>query len=129
VTSATTSGSCATTFIGRKASVAFVLPADVQSWAGVLTYVVLVDGSIVWRPDSSLCDPVAPGLNSLGRGRERLFSYCSELGPRDAGRYWGGGPPDDNLSSQRHSVEVVASLPGTKVRFSARGEIDLRCGP
>lgn len=125
VTTATSSGTCSSTFLGRKAILEFVLPSKLRRWADALTYTILVDGSQVWRPDSSMCEPVAPGLNSLGRGKELLFSYCA----KDPQIVWGSDDPTSVLSRGRHDVEVIASLPGTKVRFSARGNVDLACSP
>src|SRR5688572_29736059 len=115
------SASCATTFVGRKAVVEVGVPAEQDRWAAALIYTVFVDGSRVWRPDSSLCSPTAPGQNSLGRGRELLFSSCPQA--------MDGSNLAAALSRGVHDVEVIASLPGTAIRFSARGKVDLSCSP
>jgi len=131
VTTSSSGGMCATTFIGRKAVVAFKVPAEHDRWAVALVYTVFVDGSRVWRPDSSLCDRTATGQNSLGRGRELLFASCPQEPPKatDGHIVVQSDLADAVLSRGVHDVEVIASLPGTAIRFSARGKVDLSCSP
>jgi hypothetical protein len=129
VTTSTRSGMCATAFTGKRAQISFHLPAPYLRWLGALTYTVIVDGSRVWRPDANLCDPTPPGLNSLGHGQELLFSLCEKRPKEQRYEFIAGAEPDAVLSPEPHDIEVIASLPGTAIRLSAQGRVDLGCGP
>jgi hypothetical protein len=127
---ATRMGMCATRFLGASSRIELELPEDLRRWAGALLYVVRLEDGTIWRPDSSLCDPTPAGFNSLGRGKELLFSYCGAWPPDRAARpgELGFQPgPTSNLAQGTHAVQFVAWLPGTRETIAGNARVTLSC--
>ncbi len=123
VVAATTSGSCRTTFVGNSRTIELELPARLRRFSDAVLTMVTLNAGEVWRPDSSLCNPTAPGLQSMGPRKENLYSYC---GPGADPR---SDPPDFALPQGVHEVLFTAWLPGTDHRISGRTKVTLGCPP
>ncbi|MGH7725649.1 MAG: hypothetical protein ACREOU_09490 [Candidatus Eiseniibacteriota bacterium] len=87
-------------------------------------YTVFVDDQGMWRPDKSLCSETPPGMSHTGWGKEVLFSFCANI----PGDY---GPPvphaESLLPEGRHTVRMVAWLPGTSEQMKSTTSVVLSC--
>ncbi len=113
-------GSCSTSILAAQLVLELELPAALERWREVLSFSVLVNGSL-WRPSSVLCLPTPPGRTLEGPSRIRLFADCSR--PEEEIT----APPFTRLEEGSHSVRMVAWLPGAEGRFEAFREIHLSC--
>ena len=123
----TRGGSCSAQFGATSVHVRMTLPSRLDYMGGAFLYYTRVDGGRSWHPSRSLCQPAAIGRSWVGLGEETLYSRCS-IAARQQDRRWSGASPDEpGLASGKHVVEMIAWLPGTKVEFRARAEIELEC--
>jgi hypothetical protein len=129
VTTLDRSGGCSTRFLGYQVPVKFKLPAEFDRWKDALLYTLQIEDQGVWRPAPSLCSPTPPGLSSIARAEELLFSYCGRLTGEDhsdgRGAYW--SRPEATLPGGEHRLAYTAWLPGTGRQIVGKSTVSLIC--
>lgn len=112
-------------------NVSLVLPESWKPFAGALAYATSVDG-VPWRATFTPCHRAnAPGVASLGEGREVIYAWCAPPSPtrRIETAPEGEGPraPARVLQPGAHEVAMYAWIPGTTIGVRARAVVTLPC--
>ena len=108
-------GSCDVTIEADQVTIALNLHPSAQPWMDVFHFQTLVDGK-KWRPSKTIHER-SYGQSWEGRGKERLFSDCKK-----------DSEANDNLSAGKHSVVLLATLPGMKQEWRTEAiEVNLSC--
>lgn len=115
ITVLTRYGSCSATVPANVVPIELSLPAAALPFKDQLYYQTLVDGQ-PWKPLRSLCSQSVPGVSWLGeRGKDQLFSTCAS-------------GAEEGLKPGLHSVEMLASLPGTELVYkSKKMKFEIKC--
>lgn len=112
-------GSCSEPLQAAVVDVELELHASAKPWRDLLVYRTVVDDQ-PWEPRSDLASNAAPGTSWVGRGRDRLYAACAEVGST-IGR--------KGLSEGSHAVRFEATLPGSDTVYkSDTVEVELSCG-
>jgi len=119
-------GSCSIEINAAQVPVRMVLPPWLEKWKHVLFFRTLVDDK-PWEPRGSICTQVPPGRSWVGKGEDLLYAGCPD-GDAEPGQVKLVFLGDGGLESGRHTVRMIAELPGTKQRFEARSSFTLSCG-
>jgi hypothetical protein len=114
-------GECTTTINAVQREIRFELPSGMRRFGDALLFAVRTDGDGLWQPTADLCDLVPPGLSWRGRGIDLLYADCST--PFIAG----GRSEEPHLRPGTHEIEMVAWLPGTRILWTARADVELEC--
>lgn len=108
-------GSCSSEVTANQLPIAMQLPPELQSFKEQFYYETLIDGVTKWGASRSLCSTVPPGTSWQGKAVDLLYSTCALS-------------VEPGLGSEKHTVTMRASLPGTDIQFTtAPIEVDLPC--
>lgn len=88
---------------------------EVKKWGASLMYFTVVDGTVHWHPTRSYCVHAIPGRSWVGPSRDLLYSSCN-----------GSVGAFENLSSGKHTVAMIAWLPGVG-EIIAKKEVVFDC--
>ena len=111
----TSMGSCHVNIEADQVTIALEPHPSAQPWMDVFHFQTLVDGK-KWNPSKSLGEG-SYGQSWEGRGKERLFSDCNK-----------GSIANDGLSAGKHSVVLLATLPGMEQEWRTEAiDVDLSC--
>jgi len=125
LTSLTLEGSCSSHFRAVSVHVQMALPGEMYDRASAFLYYARVDGR-AWHPARSLCDMIPTGRSWSMTGEERIYEVCGR--PSDP-QVWGASasPEEPGVTAGDHTIELIAWLPGTTVRFRATGNAHFDC--
>ena len=108
-------GSCSESVTAAQLPIEMDLPEAMRAFRDQLYFETIIDGTERWGPSSSICYPIVPGASWRGKGVALLFCACTPFSSQ-------------GLATGRHTVEMLASLPGTDVlAVTSKVEVELKC--